>query len=77
MDLPKGLVCFWCKAVYQGRPSNHVCPDGSTFLERVSRTGQVGGNVYHYGDDSEVDAYNRKLTSDDIAWLRKQKIKVD
>ena len=72
-DNPLGIICYWCKTVYNGRPSEHVCPDGKTFKDRIAQR-KVGGDAYHWGDDSEVDAYHRKLTLEDKAMLRGMKI---
>ena len=75
-DTPKGIICYWCKAIYTGRPSDHVCPNGETFQDRIAKR-KLGGDIYHYGDDSEVDAYHRKLTLEDKAMLKGMKIQPD
>jgi hypothetical protein len=74
-ELPQGIVCFWCKGVYTCRPSEHVCPDGTTFRERAEKAGQVGGNRYHYGDDEGAKKFDRMLTDLDIKLLKGMKIR--
>ncbi len=73
---PQGIICYWCKAVYNCRPSEHICPDGTTYKDRIANR-KVGGDTYHYGDDSEVDEFHWKLTADDKKLLKGMKIALD
>jgi hypothetical protein len=71
----QGIICFWCKGVYKGiRPFQHICSDGTTYIDRLAKAGQVGDNKYHYGDEG-AKKFDLRLTDLDIAWLKGIKIR--
>lgn len=75
---PLKLTCIWCGAVYTGRPSEHICPDGKTFKDRISKTGEVPKSKYlaTWEQEAEIRRFENKLTDDDKKFLRGLKIKV-
>ena len=70
------IICTWCNIAYEGLPSNHVCPDGITYLTRISKIRSDMGAQEAY--DPFRKKYDRlELTTDDRKLLKDMKILVE
>jgi len=60
---PSPFVCFHCRAEYTGRPSDHVCADGTTYYERVNKLAGSAFKQTVYDDVNvlRLNEYDRKM----------------
>jgi hypothetical protein len=75
------LTCDWCRVEYDSSPLYHVCPDGSTFDDRMrySREGKYPSALarqvvdplrIRYPEDKPGKDYDYlPLAPDDMRWL--------